>query len=126
MKFPQRRSGSRPDNDFQTEKNRSCLLYTSWELTKFVRPATTFEELYFFINSLITARGFCNLDFMGNLGHSIETSKEARIYIERGNTALLSQAGLFTFEPHIGRKNSPYGYKREDIYYFSEGTLKRL
>ena len=97
-----------------------------WELTKFVRPATTFEELYFFINGLITARGFCNLDFMGNLGHSIETSKEARIYIERGNTALLSQAGLFTFEPHIGRKNSPYGYKREDIYYFSEGSLKRL
>ncbi len=66
------------------------------ELRRFVTPDTSFEELYFHINEMIRQNGFENLDFMGNLGHSIVQRKEDRIYIEKGNTAKLSAVSLFT------------------------------
>lgn len=96
------------------------------ELLSFATPQTTFEELYFHINQLITNRGFINLDFLGNLGHSIVKDKNDRIYIENGNTALLSSVDYFTFEPHISVKGSKYGYKKENIYYFADRALKEL
>jgi hypothetical protein len=59
------------------------------ELLRFATPQTTFDELYFHINQLISDCGFINLDFLGNLGHSIVKDKNDRIYTEKGNTALL-------------------------------------
>lgn len=96
------------------------------EMRAFVTPDTTFEELYFKMNSLIAEKGWKNLDFLGNLGHSIVRDKADRIYIERGNAHTLGEAEMFTFEPHIGREGSPYGFKREDIYYFENGVLREL
>ncbi len=55
------------------------------ELLNFVKPETTFEELYYYMNDLIKTKGFVNLDFAGNLGHSIVKQKNDRIYIEKGN-----------------------------------------
>jgi len=96
------------------------------EMTAFVTPETSFEELYLYINSIITAKGWKNLDFNGNLGHSIVREKSDRIYTELGNTRTLGEAGMFTFEPHIGKEGSPYGFKMENIYYFKDGVLKEL
>ena len=70
--------------------------------------------------------GFLNLEWAGSLGHSIVKNKNDRIYIEKGNKAKLSAVKMFTFEPHIGMPGSKYGYKREDIYYFEDGKLKKL
>ena len=67
-----------------------------------------------------------NLDFLGNLGHSIEKNKNDRIYTEKGNQKRLSDVTMFTFEPHISIPDSRYGYKKEDIYYFANGKLMRL
>ena len=39
-----------------------------------------------------------NLDFAGNLGHSIVESKDDRIYIEKGNRRKLSEVKMFTFD----------------------------
>lgn len=39
----------------------------------------TFEELYYYMNELIVNKGFLNLDFLGNLGHSIVKNKNDRI-----------------------------------------------
>ena len=89
-------------------------------------PDMTFEELYDYMNELIVKKGFLNLDFLGNLGHSIEKNKNDRIYIEKGNLKRLSDVTMFTFEPHISIPNSQYGYKKEDIYYFANGKLIRL
>ncbi|HET8882754.1 MAG TPA: hypothetical protein VFM56_11310, partial [Solimonas sp.] len=86
----------------------------------FVTPDTTFDELFHFSNAEIRRFGFENLDFLGNLGHSIESSREARRYIGRGNEQSLGDAGLFTFEPHIRQRGMPWGFKHENIYYFSE------
>ncbi|MEY8377595.1 GrpB family protein [Lachnospiraceae bacterium 56-18] len=89
-------------------------------------PDMTFEELYGYMNELIVKKGFLNLDFLGNLGHSIEKNKNDRIYTEKGNRKRLSDVTIFTFEPHISIPNSRYGYKKEDIYYFANGKLVRL
>lgn len=96
------------------------------ELLKFAKPETTFEELYYHMNEMIIEKGFINLDFMGNLGHSIVRKKEDRIYIEKGNTSCLGEVLFFTFEPHISIPDSKYGYKKENIYYFENGELKEL
>ncbi len=96
------------------------------ELLSFATPETTFEELYEYMNRFITSNGFINLDFMGNLGHSIVTNKDDRIYIEKGNGATLGSVKFFTFEPHIAVKNSVYGFKKENIYYFKNEKLVEL
>ena len=100
--------------------------YLHNELLQFARPETTFEELYYHINTLIESKDFINLDFSGNLGHSIARRKEDRIYIEKGNNACLGDVPLFTFEPHISMNGSKYGYKKENIYYFENGILQEL
>lgn len=91
-----------------------------------VAPDMTFEELYYYMNDVIVKKGFINLDFLGNLGHSIEKNKNDRIYTEKGNHKRLSDVEMFTFEPHISIPESKYGYKREDIYYFDNGKLIKL
>ena len=93
------------------------------ELLRFADRNTTFEELYYHINKIIAEKGYVNLDFMGNLGHSIVMDKNDRIYIEKGNKAKLSSVKAFTFEPHISVPNSSYGYKMENIYLFNNGEL---
>ena len=116
-------------NNIRNDEWRAGLLMEEAlhkELIAFATPQTTFEELYYHINKLITDRGFINLDFLGNLGHSIVKDKNDRIYTEKGNKALLSSVDYFTFEPHISVPNSKYGYKKENIYYFNSGKLIEL
>lgn len=96
------------------------------EFIDFVNDTTTFEALYYHMNSKISEARFVNLDFLGNLGHSIEKKSENRIYIEKGNQTKLIDKEYFTFEPHIARPDSMFGYKWENIYYFDHGKLKVL
>jgi len=108
---------------------REGLMMEDWlheALREYATPYTTFEEVYFHMNRLILEKGWVNLDFAGNLGHSIERRKENRIYIEKGSKVKLEEGRLFTFEPHIGKNGSGYGYKKENIYYFDGVTLKEL
>lgn len=100
------------------------MLHT--ELLEFVNSNTTFEELFFHINELITKSGYVNLDFMGNLGHSIVKDKNDRVYTEKGNVQRLCDVAYFTFEPHISIPGSKYGFKKENIYYFQKGKLFEL
>lgn len=96
------------------------------ELFEYATPNTSFEQLYFHMNDYIISHGFINLDFLGNLGHSIVKNKDDRVYIEKGNQCKLKEVNFFTFEPHIGIKNSVYGYKKENIYYFENDKLLEL
>ena len=96
------------------------------EMKSFVTPDTTFEQLYYHMNEFIRDNGYINLDFMGNLGHSIVRRKDDRIYIEKGNNTKLKDVAFFTFEPHISIEGSKYGYKRENIYYFENGCIMEL
>lgn len=96
------------------------------ELLNFATSNTTFEELYYHMNDFIKKCGYINLDFNGNLGHSIVKNKNRRIYIEKGNKKKLSEVKYFTFEPHIALPNSNYGCKKENIYYFNNDKLIEL
>ena len=116
------------DNVVNDEWKNGLLMekYLHEEMCKFVTPKTTFEELFYYINSIIEQKGYINLDFMGNLGHSIVTHKDDRIYIEKGNMATLGSVKYFTFEPHIAVKGSKYGFKKENIYGFKNNKVAEL
>ena len=96
------------------------------ELMQIASPDTTFEQLYEHMNAFIARNGFINLDFNGNLGHSIVRRKEDRIYIEKGNQQRLDSVCSFTFEPHISMPGSVYGFKKENIYFFENEQLREL
>lgn len=116
------------DNVSNAEWKNGLLMeeYLHEVMCKFVTPKTTFEDLYYYINSIIEEKGYINLDFMGNLGHSIVRQKSDRVYIEKGNQMFLGDVFYFTFEPHISVRDSRYGYKKENIYYFDNGEIKEL
>lgn len=101
-------------------------LFLHEKLTEIAEPDMTFQEIYYRMNNIISDNGFINLDFMGNLGHSVVKDKNNRIYIEKGNNSRLSEVEMFTFEPHISVPDSEFGYKREDIYYFENNKLLKL
>lgn len=84
---------------------------------------TTFQDLYFKMNEEIINKGYINLDFLGNLGHTIEKSKIKRKYIKKGNKTKLKDVEYFTFEPHISLPNSKFGYKMENIYSYKDNKL---
>ena len=101
-------------------------VYLHEAMLGFVNENTNFEALFYYINDQIKDRGYVNLDFLGNLGHSIVKDKKHRIYIEKGNTEKLSAVEAFTFEPHTSLPGSLYGYKKENIYGFNGGVLTEL
>lgn len=95
-------------------------------IVTFCYEGNNLEKLYYHMNEFIVENGFVNLDFMGNLGHSIVKTKGDRVYIEKGNMTKLGDVKYFTFEPHISFPDSKYGYKKENIYYFDENGLMKL
>lgn len=96
------------------------------ELLAVATPDMSFERLAAIMNARITEHGYENLDFLGNLGHSIERRSEDRVYIEPANQRRLDSVGLFTFEPHIRIPEGKYGFKHENIYRFVDGRLEAL
>ena len=102
--------------DFQEGISFEQKLHASMLAT--VKPDMRFMDLFEFANAMISAEDFENLDFLGNVGHSIESVRENRRYIEKGNDALLGEVSLFTFEPHIRKVGGSWGFKHENIYYF--------
>lgn len=96
------------------------------DLIEVASPDMTFEELADVMNERIVSRGYENLDFRGNLGHSIERQSSDRVYIEQGNRARLDSVELFTFEPHIRLSSGRFGYKHENIYRFVDGRLAEI
>lgn len=92
-----------------------------------VRPDMTFHELHAWANQRIQSSGFENLDFLGNVGHSIATRREDRLYIEENNHRKLGEVPFFTFEPHIREIGGRWGFKHENIFFFNEsGSVEEL
>jgi methionine aminopeptidase len=97
------------------------------ELADWATTETTFDALFRHMNARIVDCGYENLDFAGNLGHTIERSREERLYTEAGNMTRLGEVSLFTFEPHIRRPGTTIGVKHENIYFFdTAGVLTEL
>jgi Xaa-Pro aminopeptidase len=111
-------TASEPPSSPQFSIGASMERFLHEAMVRHVTPDTTFEDLFRFSNDLIQREGFENLDFLGNVGHSIESAREDRRFIEQGNKQRLGDATLFTFEPHIRARGGPWGFKHENIYYF--------
>ena len=92
----------------------------------YVKVGMTFEQIYFEMNCKIQKFDYENLDFLGNVGHTIETKKENRLYFEKDNKTKLNENMLFTFEPHIRKVGKKWGFKLENIYYFSAVGVEEL
>jgi methionine aminopeptidase len=112
------------DEEWYLGLNTEEILHKEFE--SYIKPEMTLDEVCEYINIKIRELGFFNLDFLNNLGHTIETKKENRLYFESGNKTRLKEVELFTFEPHIMKINGRYGFKREDIYYFKGNQLMKL
>ena len=95
-------------------------------LIAFATPDKTFDQLHAHFNAMIADQGYFNLDFHGNLGHSIEKNIGNRQYIEKGCHTQLVEVPCFTFEPHIRKHNDAWGFKHENIYYFADSVLREL
>lgn len=97
------------------------------QMQRFARPDLAFQELFEWANGRIASAGFENLDFLGNVGHSIATRREDRQYIERSNRHKLAEVPFFTFEPHVRTLGGRWGFKHENIFYFDDqGQLQEL
>jgi Xaa-Pro aminopeptidase len=97
------------------------------EMQQTVCPEMKFQELYDWTNERIKANGFENLDFLGNVGHSIATRREDRQYIEAQNVRQLRDVPFFTFEPHVREVGGNWGFKHENIFYFNQdGRVEKL
>lgn len=96
------------------------------EMRTTVYPEMKFQELYDWANDRIKASGFENLDFLGNVGHSIATRREDRQYIEAKNMRLLEEVPFFTFEPHVREVDGIWGFKHENIFYFNQDGCVEL
>lgn len=116
----------RHPRDLEFIKGVEALKVLHANLLTFATPDKTFEDLCKFAASQITALGFVNLDFRGNVGHTIESNPAMRSYMEAGNTRPLSSTRLFTFEPHIKALEGSWGFKHEEIYHFNDSQLRAL
>ncbi|MCB1701987.1 MAG: M24 family metallopeptidase [Halioglobus sp.] len=105
-------------SEFQDGEHAEVQLHQA--MTDFVTPETRFCDLYEYGNDLIHSLGFENLDFLGNLGHSIELAPSDRRFIDRSCEEALGDVNFFTFEPHIRKSSGVWGFKHEEIYYFNE------
>ncbi len=104
--------------DFQDGKNVELSLHNA--MKDFVTPSTLFSELFEFGNQIILEKGYENLDFLGNLGHSIEIAPSHRLFIDKNCHEPLGSVNFFTFEPHIRKAGGRWGFKHENIYYFDD------
>ncbi|QZA80331.1 M24 family metallopeptidase [Deefgea piscis] len=96
------------------------------ELCEIARPDMTGAALFDWANARIKALGFRNLDFLGNVGHSIATRRKDRFFIEQGQQQCLGDLMCFTFEPHIA-SDDRWGFKHEEIYAFdADGLLSAI
>jgi|FLOH01.1.fsa_nt_gi methionine aminopeptidase len=91
-------------------------------LLKIVTQETIISDFCKQVNALLEKKGFKNLDFRNNFGHSINCEK---VYIDENNNSVFGSLKFFTFEPHITKDNIN-GFKYEDIYYFKDGKLNSL
>ncbi|MGC3968481.1 MAG: M24 family metallopeptidase [Pirellulales bacterium] len=97
------------------------------DMPAFVRPETTFHELFQWAERRIAAAGFELLDFLANVGHSLGTRREERQFIQEQNPLCLNEVPFFTFEPHVRTVGGRWGFKREDIFFFrQDGRLDIL
>ncbi|MBQ1379990.1 MAG: M24 family metallopeptidase, partial [Erysipelotrichaceae bacterium] len=90
-----------------------------------VNEKTTFEDLHHLIDEEVKKAGYCNCDYHGNYGHTIENDAKDRVTIDKGvSLAIAAYDKPITFEPHICKMNGRFGLKHEIMYAFIDGKME--
>lgn len=96
------------------------------EMRSLIQPQVSFGQLFEWTNVRIRESGFVNLDYRGNVGHSIATSREDRQFIQANNPVPLGHVPFFSFEPFVRLKGGKWGFKHEDIFFFDQSGVLQL
>ena len=89
-----------------------------------LKPGMTFAMLHTKVEEYISKRGYRNLDYHGNFGHTIENHPDDRVTIAEGvGTDIIAYDKPITFEPHICKIGSDLGIKYENMYFYHEGKV---
>ena len=92
-----------------------------------VRDDTTFAQLHRIVDGYLNEHGYCNCDYHGNFGHTIENHPDERITISEGMDIVIATYDKpITFEPHICRINGTAGLKYENMYVYLDGKMREL
>ena len=97
--------------------------YLHAKLMQVAHAGMTFNDLYQILHAEIDRLGFEQLDY---LGHNVQKDMRHLDFIAPNVPLSLGEAGLFTLEPQIRLKGGRYGFKHENIYYFSDKELQEL
>ena len=90
-----------------------------------VNEKATFEDLHHLIDEEVKKAGYCNCDYHGNYGHTIENDAKDRVTIDKGvSLAIAAYDKPITFEPHICKMNGRFGLKHEIMYAFIDGKME--
>lgn len=105
-------------------------LKTEEDLHEFVGssaiPERTFAELYVPASEQIYALGYENLDFLGNLCHSIEQDPVDRVYSDQHSEVRPGDVRVFVFEPRIRKRNGRWAQAREHQFLFAGWVTGRV
>jgi Xaa-Pro aminopeptidase len=94
--------------------------YIHQELIHWLKPHHTLHQLFEWANVKIREKGFVNLDFRGNVGHSLALTRDERHFIQADDHTPLGDIMFFSFEPFVRVKGGHWGFKHEDVYYFDD------
>jgi Xaa-Pro aminopeptidase len=114
--------------DAELARGKAFLESLHAAMPAFVDRSTSFHELFEWANARIVSAGFENLDFRGNVGHSLATGGEHRRFIEAGSEVRAGDVPFFTFEPHVRAVGGRWGFKHENVFFFASaaGGLEEL
>jgi hypothetical protein len=117
---------SEPETVFMAEgMNIAHLVHD--EMKEFISDTTQFHELFLFTEELLASKNFENLVSNNNFGHSISLTGDSRHYLEKGNFSKLSEIDFFSYNIHVCKQNSMWGFRFENIYFINEyGNLEEL
>jgi len=97
------------------------------KMKEFISDDTQFHDLYEFTNDLLTTKNFENLVMNNNFGHSVSLAGESRQYIEKSNFCKMREVDFFSYNIHICKQNSMWGFRYENIYFINQfGNLEEL
>lgn len=97
------------------------------QMLEFISDETQFHELYIFTDALLVNQNFENLIINNNFGHSFLLNDKTRLYIEKGNHVKLSDVEFFSYNIHICKLNSMWGFRYENTYFINNyGNIEEL
>lgn len=115
-----------PETIYMAEGMRLAY-YIHDEMKEFIADDTRFHDLFEFTNEIVVANNFENLVQNNNFGHSISLDSESRLYIEKGNFNKLNEMNFFSYNIHVCKQNSMWGFRYENIYFINQyGNLEEL